>query len=274
MHPHNSLYGQHQALAIYAGGMDYYSVPSIPGHLQHDWDLTHPCPASDLDRPSLTTFVWSDAARRRRSARGLRGHVVIGAPWLYLLEKERKVLPQPPRPAEEHSEDELVLEGTLWLPEHDVHGVHAASRLIQEIRERESGPVTVALSHKDHAVPELRAAYAEAGYTVVALGDIDDEPGTADPRYLLRLRDLFIAHDRVATNVVDAPLLYAASMDVPTQVYGASPAHAATGGVLDELRSPDASPHLFAEVARAELGRDHLMPPAELRAVLEWSNRG
>ncbi|AKU16205.1 hypothetical protein [Luteipulveratus mongoliensis] len=293
MHPHNTLLGQNQALAVYVGDVDPYSVPSIAGHIQHDWDLVSPCPAADELGPSRTAYLWSDAARRRRTARGQTGHVVIGAPWLYLLTLDRDEMPKVQEPDWLPSEapngngngdgngngngdkPQVPPAGTLWLPRHDLHGVHGATRLIAQIHERETGPVTVALSHQDFAIDALKRAYEDAGFDVVPLGDRDDEAGTDEPRYLLRLLDLLRAHERVASNAMDTPLLYAASAGLPVRVYGQAPLGLAVQQPIDGLLRDSTSPdRTLRELADRELGRDHLMPRDELRAVLEWSTRG
>ncbi|MDF8262964.1 hypothetical protein [Luteipulveratus flavus] len=276
MHPHNRYYGQNQVLAVYVGDIDRFSPPSIPGHLQHDWDLVHDCSDATRLGPGRTAYLWSGAAARRRSARGGSGQVVIGAPWLYLLELDLEEMPRPaPDPEDDPTAAEVTVApaGTLWLPRHDLRGEHAARRLAAEIVERETGPVTVALSHRDHAVPQLRQAYLDTGLSVVTLGEREDEGGTDDPRYLLRLLELMRAHRSVASNTLDALVLYAAAAGLSAQVYGDAPDGPSAAHRDEAAVRGSSTSATLNDIADRELGRRHLMPSAELSAVLEWSPR-
>ena len=61
----------------------------IQGFLQHGWNYLHGFPPNDhWCSPGYPRFVWSDVLRRRGWSMGRRGHYVIGAPWIYLLDME------------------------------------------------------------------------------------------------------------------------------------------------------------------------------------------
>lgn len=274
MHPENHLYGGAQILALYVGAgrptIDPWSPPSIRGRLQGSWDLT----GTSGERTSLALpdFVWSDETRHRRMAQGLPCGFALGAPWVYAQtlgrdefrsEEELEDRPEPPpvRPAR----------GTLYLPTHGLDGVHLARRLAAYLR-ADCGVATVALAFSDDAVPAVRAAYESAGHVVVALGRYDDEPGTAQPRYLVRLRDLFAEHGQVGANVARTELLYAANAGRPVRLGGPAPSETdpfltQLGHRLSGLQESD-----WRAYADRELGVHHLLPPRELRILLDWTS--
>ena len=271
MHEHNHCYGQAQILAVYATNARCWSAPSIPGHLQHDWDLTTACSGDRQLNASLTAYLWSLASRERRQRTNLRNHVIIGAPWLYLLALDPVLLELPLTVTEQltqASQPQSVAtpttpEGLLFFPTHDVDGEHAARRLATQVRELQSGPVTVALSNQDFQVPAIRRTYAAADFAQHNLGAIADDSGSPAPRYLSRLLTALRAHCQVAANATRCELLYAASLEKPVHV-------------IDETTPwsrPLTDPKTATIFADAELGREFVLSPPKLRDVLEWSNR-
>lgn len=275
MHPENHLYGGSQILALYVAAgrplIDPWSPPSIRGRLQGSWDLT----GTAVERAALALpdFVWSDETRHRRMAQGLPGGFALGAPWIYAQTLSR---------ADFRSEEELQdrpdpepamppARGTLYLPTHGLDGVYLARRTAAYLRAT-CGVATVALTSSDDAVPAVRAAYESAGHVVVALGRYDDEPGTAQPRYLVRLRDLFAEHEQVGANVPRTELLYAANAGRPVRLDGPAPSEmdpflTQLGHRLSGLDESD-----WRAYADRELGVHHLVPPRELRILLDWTS--
>lgn len=273
MHPENHLYGGSQILALYAGAgepkIDPWSPPSIRGRLQSAWDLTSTGLAETSQ--ALPIFVWSDETRRRRIGQGLRSGFAIGAPWVYAQtlsrdsfrsEDEREAGRTPaPVPVPSH--------GTLYFPTHGLDGVYLARRIAAHLRAT-VGVATVALTFSDACVPAMRAAYESAGHVLTPLGRSDDEPGTAEPRYLVRLRDLFTEHERVAANVARTELLYAANAGRLVRLEGPVPSEldpfltqlGRRLGAFDDLA--------WREYADRELGVHHLVPARELRILLDW----
>ena len=279
MHPDNHRFGHSQILAVYVDpdheDLDPWSPPSIRGQVQPEWDLTARGAQPSAPQDALPVFVWSDARRRRRLAAGLRPGFALGAPWVYLqtlqrdwfrsLEELELREEEPPAPVVPH--------GTLFLPRHGIQGLHLAHRLAVHLTQR-VGSATVGLSTADDAVPALRAAYADAGHVVVPLGRAEDEPGTDRPRQLIRLRDLFARHERVAANAPRAELLFASSAGLPVCVEGPSvgeqdPVLTALGRRLMTL--DDAG---WREYADRELGAAHVVSPDELRTLLDWNRHG
>ncbi|WP_265447735.1 hypothetical protein [Flexivirga meconopsidis] len=274
MHPHNHWYGGGHVLLTHALGKRRWTVPSIAGHLQHEWDIAQVCEGDRALNPSLTAYLWSSGSRRRRAATGLRNHVVIGAPWLYLRDLDPKLLTLELSAADELK---IAMGGTdprpkaptpptgdlVLFAEHGLDGEFAARRLAAQVREQEDGAVTVALSHRDFAVPAVRAVYREAGFTAHDLGPLPDASGTPQPRYLDRLQQLLTGHRRAGANAARSELLYAADLDLPVRVFGTVP---------PALR-PLTAPADAAAFAADELGREFLLSPAELKDVLEWSGR-
>ncbi|MEV0196486.1 hypothetical protein AB0H81_08570, partial [Nonomuraea sp. NPDC050691] len=140
----NHWYGHSRILARYCGLPD--DVPRrIQGFLQHGWNYLHGYPPNDQwCTPGYPRFIWADVLRRRGWSMGRRGHYLIGAPWIYLLDLEPDLGLMP----------EEERQGTIWYPFHGweknaVIGDHG--RLATQIREVETGPVTVCLYWLEYA---------------------------------------------------------------------------------------------------------------------------
>ncbi len=269
MHAHNHEHGAAQALAITAIENRVWTVPSIPGHVQHSSDLLAPCP-QELDlSPALTAFVWSRSAVRRRMRQGLRNQVATGSPWLHLLaidpdllDVARPIDPLTGRP-QARDDEQIDPSGTLLFVEHGLEGALLAPRVAQAARAEFGEEVTVALSHRDAATAPIPQAYAALGVPTVDLGPAQDDSGSPEPRELLRLYRLIRRFARVAANSPREELFYATSLERPIALVGPA---------------PDARPHRFsaddlAGMTDDELGRDDLLLPQELSDLFEWSAR-
>ena len=279
MHPDNHRFGHSQILAVYVDPdheyLDPWSPPSIRGQVQPEWDLTARRAQPSAPQDALPIFVWSDARRRRRMAASLRPGFALGAPWAYLqtLQRDSFRTPEDLELRQEEPPSPVVPRGTLFLPRHGIQGVHLAHRLAVHLSQL-AGPATVGLSPADDAVPALRAAYADAGHDVVPLGRAEDEPGTDRPRQLVRLRDLFGRHERVAANAPRAELLFAAFAGLPVSVEG--PPVGEQDPVLTTLarRLKTLDDAGWREYAHHELGAAHVVSPDELRTLLDWNRHG
>jgi hypothetical protein len=243
MYPQNHFFGQAQILSRYAG-IEQIHPPRIRGRLQYDWEDLGP--SSDGWH-----FVWSDSARRRGQAAGRRHQFVIGAPWLYLLKLEPKLGATAKRT------------GTLWFPTGD------PDKLIPEIRDTEEGPVTVSLDLDAYQRPGVRAAYQEAGFTVVCRGGA--EPVDYDRLGGGPLTDLLVAlrrHLRVASDRLTTAVFYGIAAGCAPAVYGGD-----TSVQCPELAGAEIDPVVARQIADSELGRPWLVPPAELRRLFDWRER-
>lgn len=274
MHSDNRRLGQSQIFAVYADPdhryVDHWSPPSIRGRVQSDWDLTSRPVADDS---LLTDFVWSAAARRRRIAAGLRPGFVLGSPWAYAQRvprdafrtwQEVELRAQDPPPP-------VVARGTLYLPTHGIQGIHHARQLAAHLGVHQAaGPVTVALTPADEAAAGIVAAYTDAGCVVVGLGGLDDEPGASEPRYLVRLLDLITRHERVLANSARVELLYAATTGRAVAIEGPAIGEQdpVLTGLAHRLAALDESG--WRSYADSELGTAQVVPPDELRTLLDW----
>ncbi|NYJ73948.1 hypothetical protein [Allobranchiibius huperziae] len=275
MHPDNHRFGHAQILAVYADpehdDLDPWSPPSIRGQVQAEWDLTGRASGA---HDGLPVFVWSDAARRRRMAAGQTPGFALGAPWAYLqtLERDSFRTPEELELREEEPPAPVAPRGVVFLPTHGIQGQHLARRLAVHLQ-HVAGSATVGLSPADDAVPALRAAYTDLGHDIVPLGPTQDEPGTDEPRYLVRLRDLFARHERVIANAPRAELLFAAASRFPVALEG--PAVGEQDPVLTGLGRWMATldDTGWREYADRELGAAHVVTPEELRTLLDWNHR-
>ena len=265
----NHFYGHSAALALAAG------LPRprhIPGVLQHGWTIVSPLQAQAQDFPQVgvnprwTMFVWSHSSRAWSPDGETRRSKALGSPFLYLEREARAAGWRPDGTGP-----------TLWIPFHGtrlvrVTGDHAA--LAREAFERE-GRVTVCLHVEDANDPEIVAAWAAAGHQLVTAGRRND------PDFLARILGMIGGARRVASNRLSTAVMYAAALGKEVAVYG--PPLVLSGGegrVVDMVR--DLWPELHGDttavaetrpVAEAELGRSHLLPPAELRSSLGWDRR-
>ncbi|MCA2188681.1 hypothetical protein [Nonomuraea cavernae] len=202
---------------------------------------------------------------------GRRGHYVIGAPWVYLLQLEPDLGRVPER------------KGTIWYPFHgweksSVRGDHA--RLAAEIREVETGPVTVCLYWLEFANPAIRQAYESMGFRVVCHGERGSRWDRKGRGFLRRQLIELRRHRRVASNRLGSALFYGVSVGCDVAVYGdpmqyedERPEYGGTARrrrLWPELHGVHVDRALAAETARSELGFDHQATPEELRRMFGW----
>jgi hypothetical protein len=133
----------------------------------------------------------------------------------------------------------------------------------------------VCLHSEDIHKPEIVGSWLDAGHRVVTAGP------RHDPDFLSRILALVLASERVVSNRLMTPVLYAASLGRDVGVYG-DPLSISTAEIhgQDAIRSLWPELHgqsldrgVTTDLARAELGFQHLLEPAELRSTLGWSRR-
>lgn len=272
MHHANHWYAHAHILARYCG-LDHRHPPRVPGYVQHGWNVVDGFGTQIRFEPGWPKYVWSDAARRRGCAMGRRGYYVIGAPWSYLLAMEPDLGAVP----------EAEREGTIWYPFHGweqqrVHGDHGS--LIDEIREVETGPVTVCLYWMEYGDEGLRRLYEDAGFRVITHGYRGRRYRRTDVRFLYNQLTELRRHRRVAANRLSTAIFYGALAGCRPAVYGdpmiIEDAHPIHGGLerlrrlWPELHGTAIDPATARAVAAIELGTDALAAPGELRELFGW----
>ncbi len=202
---------------------------------------------------------------------GRRGHYLIGAPWIYLLHLEPELGVVPER------------KGTIWYPfhgweKHSVSGDHA--RLADEIRNVETGPVTVCLYWLEFANPDIRRAYESRGFRVICHGERGSRWEGKGRDFLRKQLVQLRRHRRVASNRLGSALFYGASVGCEVAVYGdpmqfedERPEYGGTARRMrlwPELHGTRVDRELASEVARRELGFEYQATPEELRRMFGW----
>ena len=136
-------------------------------------------------------------------------------------------------------------------------------------------PSTVCLHAEDIHKPEIVGSWRDAGHRVVTAGS------RHDPDFLSRFLALVLAAERVVANRLMTPVLYAASLGRDVAVYG-DPLSLSTAEIhgQDAIRSLWPELHgaaldaaVTTDLARTELGFQHLLEPVALRSALGWSSR-
>lgn len=271
MHHANHFYGHAHVLARYCG-LDELNPPRINGYLQHGWNIGDGLAPGTPYAKRSPSYLWSEQTRRRAWSVGRRNTVVVGAPWVYLLEME------PPDPAVE-----AAREGTIWYPFHgweqqQVEGDHR--RLIDEIRATEPGPVTVCLYWQEYQTRRIRRVYERAGFRIVCHGYRGHWWQNTDERFLYNQLAELRRHRRVASNRVSSALLYGVLAGCEPAVYGdpmvLQGEDPTFGGVArirrqwPELHGAHVDRDIAEEITRAELGVEHRWGPGELRELFGW----
>jgi hypothetical protein len=278
MHHANHFYGHAHVLARYCGldgyDPDQHSIPPrINGYLQHGWNIGDGLAPGHPYAERTPSFLWSEQTRRRAWSVGRRNLVVIGAPLAYLM-----ALSGPEPPAQER-------EGTIWYPFHGWEGQHVRGdhgKLIDQIRDTESGPVTVCLYWQEYGIRRIRRMYERAGFRVISHGYRGHWWRDTDPFFLDKQLAELRRHRRVASNRLSSAVFYGIAAGCAPAVYG-DPMVLANedptfGGVArirrqwPQLHGPEIDQRLADEFGRAELGLDHMCAPAELRELLGWPN--
>lgn len=270
MHHHNHYYGQAHILARYCG-LDDSHPPRIRGYVQHGWNIADGWNPAHEFFDGAWRFTWSEWTKRRGHALGRRNHLVIGAPWLYLqaMEPELGAVPDAER------------SGTLFFLFHGWEGGKISGdhqRLIDEIKETESEPVTVSLYYLEYEEPEIRRLYADAGFDVICFGQRGWNYQGTDTRFLYKQLEAMRGFKRVASNRLSTAIFYGASAGCDVGVYGDPMSMAGEnplfGGTArlerlwPEMLGVETDPAAVAATTERELGARWLVPPAELRRML------
>ena len=270
MDTQNHFYGHTAALAAYAG----LSRPRhVAGLIQHGWTTVPPIPVNFGDFPDVekdgrrTLFVWSHGSRAWDPAMSPRRSFALGAPWAYLVSTDAVQRQLAGRQGA----------GTLIMPLHSTRIIQVRgdqTGLAQQYL-RSEGPSTVCLHSEDIHKPEIVGSWKDAGHRVVTAGP------RHDPDFLSRILALVLASERVVANRLMTPVLYAASLGRDVAVYGdplsisTAEIHGqdAIASLWPELHGDSLDRSVATELARTELGFQHLLEPAELRSALGWSHR-
>ena len=266
----NHFYGHTAALAAYAG----LSRPRhVAGLIQHGWTTVPPIPVNFGDFPDVEKdgrrklFVWSHGSRAWDPAKSPRRNFALGAPWAYLVSTQevRALL------ADSHRS------GVLIMPLHSTRIVEVRGDQGSLARQylRAEGPSTVCLHSEDIHKPDIVGSWLDAGHRIVTAGS------RHDPDFLSRILALVLASERVVANRLMTPVLYAASLGREVAVYGdplsisGVEIHGqdAIRALWPELHGPSLDRGVTTELARTELGFQHLLEPVELRSALGWSRR-
>jgi hypothetical protein len=266
----NHFYGHTAALAGYAG------LPRprhVAGLIQHGWTTVPPIPVNFGDFPDVEKngtrklFVWSHGSRAWDPAVSPRASFPLGSPWAYLASTE---------PARRALADTRG-SGVLIVPLHSTRIVQVLGdqgSLAQAYLRRE-GPCTVCLHAEDIQKQEIVDSWLDAGHRVVTAGP------RHDPDFLARILALVLASERVVANRLMTPVLYAASLGRDVGVYGdplsihGAELHSqdAIRSLWPELHGESLDRGVTTELARVELGFQHLLGPSELRSALGWNGR-
>lgn len=272
MHHANHFYGHAHIMARYVG-LEF--PPRIWGYLQHGWNMHDGFAVGTVFAAGYPKFVWSQACARRGWAVGLRDYMVVGSPWLYLLELERQ---------REWAQAAPAREGTIVYPFHgwegqQVRGSHAA--YIEEVRSIEGDvPITVCLHWNEYDNPKVRREYEDAGVRVITHGQRGYLWQDTDVAFLYRQLHEIRSHRRVVSNRMSSAILYAATAGADVGIYGdpmqLESDHAVLGGVdkprrlwprMHQLEVPRG---YALEVANAELGADTVLLPEEIIDIFGW----
>lgn len=268
MESQNHYYGHSGAFARYLG---LRRPRHIRGLVQHGWTASSPVQTHFRDFPTIglpggrrdrSLFVWSHASRAWDAAAETRTTVPIGAPWLYLT-AAAGVPASGPEAA-----------GTVILPFHGiptqrVQGDHAATARQWALSE---GPATVCLYHVEAEDPAVVAAYSDAGHRCVTLGT------RTDGQFLARLLHLLGTAERVVSNRLSTPIVYAAALGRPVAVHGDTmrldgeddEVTTRLRSLWPEFHDDTSTTDELRAIALRELGQDHFRSPEDLRHLLGW----
>ncbi len=266
MHHANHYYGHSHVLARYCG-LDASDPPRLHGYLQHGWNIGDGLAPDHEYVAGVPSFLWSERTRRRAWSLGRRQGYVIGAPWAYLV-------------AMQEPADDTARAGTIWYPFHGWEGQHVLGdhgRLIDQINETETGPVTVCLYWQEFRSSKVRRQYESAGFRVICHGYRGGWWTDLDPEFLPRQLAEQRRHLRVASNRLCSAVFYGALAGCETAVYGdpmqlqgETDAAARIRRQWAQLHGTDVDPALARQAAIGELGADRLVSPAELRHLFGW----
>jgi hypothetical protein len=272
VHHANHYYGHSHVLTRYAG-LDEREPPRIHGYLQHGWNVGDGMAPDHEYVAGAPLFLWSERTRRRAWSLGRRETYTIGSPWAYLVAME---------PEAESAERR---EGTIWYPFHGWEGQHVVGdhgRLIDTIKETETGPVTICLYWQEYQSTRMVRRYERAGFRVICHGFRGGWWENSDPGFLARQLAEQRSHLRVASNRLSSAVFYGTLAGCEPAVYGDPmqlERERATSAIPAFIRRQWPEMHgeqvdlaVAREIAVAELGADRLLPPDELRALFGWPN--
>lgn len=267
MDSQNHYYGHSAAFAAYLG---MRRPRHVAGLVQHGWTAVSPLGTHFRDfrtvgtaaRPGRRLFVWSHRSRGWDPVAESRASVPIGAPWHYLCAVVGDV---------------SAGSGTVIIPVHGIatQAVRGDHRAVARAWADSEGAATVCLYHVEAETPEIVDAYRSAGHEVVTLG------GRTDPAFLGRLHSLLTGASRVVSNRLSTPVVYAASIGIPTAVTGdPMRLEGEDAGGIGRLRSlwpefydPSVAPEDLRAVAESETGAAFMREPDELCELLGWERR-
>jgi hypothetical protein len=268
MEGQNHFYGHSAALAAYLGR----GRPShVRGLVQHGWASVSPVSTHFRDFPDVgrsprdprRLLVWSHASRAWDPEDEEHRTTAIGAQFAYLA----AVAGPPPQPRDDR--DRVVLMPVHGIETQRVRGDHAA--LAHAWRDAE-GPATACLYAADAADPDILSAYTAAGHRCVVLG------GRLEADFLWRLWTMLGRADRVVSNRLSTPVLYAAHLGADVAVYGdalrldgeSAEQNARVRELWPELHTEHVAPEIVGEVVDRELGLSAMREPADLERLLGW----
>jgi hypothetical protein len=272
VHHANHFYGHAHIMGRYVGLDD---PPRIWGYLQHGWNMFDGFAVGTVFAAGFPKFVYSQACARRGWAYGQRGYVVVGAPWVYLLELE---------PQAEWQRTAPTREGTIVYPFHGWEGqqlVGDHERYIDQIKDTEGDvPITVCLYFAEYEERSVRRLYEDAGFRVITHGERGYLWQDTDVEFLYKQLAEVRAHKRVVSNRMTSALLHGALAGAEIGVYGdpmeLNVDHAILGGarkpqvLFPEMHTEAVPQDVAVEVSRQELGADSLMCPEEVIDVFGW----
>jgi len=267
----------------------------VAGLIQHGWTTVPPIPVNFGDFPDVEKdgrrrlFVWSHGSRAWDPARSPRASFALGSPWAYLVSTQaapqrlaqgestpssRGALGGPGSPI---SQGGYSAPGTLIMPLHSTRIVQVRGdqgSLARQYLDAE-GPCTVCLHAEDIHKADIVGSWLDAGHRLVTAGS------RHDPDFLSRILALVVDSRRVVANRLMTPVLYAASLGRDVAVYGdplsisSAEIHSqdAIRALWPELHGFSLDRTVTTELARTELGFQHLLPPDELVSVLGWAGR-
>jgi hypothetical protein len=272
MEAQNHFYGHSAALAAYVG------LPRprhIAGLVQHGWTAASPVDTHFRDFPALRgdsdrrwptgprrLFVWSHESRGWTPDPEVET-VPIGAQLLYLDAVAG------PGPTATRPTDRTVILPVHGIETQRIRGDHAG--LARSWAEAE-GAATVCLYAADARDPDILAAYRGAGHHCVVLGQ------RMDAAFLWRLWTMLGRAERVVSNRLSTPVVYAAHLGADVAVYGdplaldgeRTDANDRVRELWPEFHGEHLDRDAVRRLAATELGAAHVRPAAELRTLLGW----
>lgn len=258
----NHYYGHSAAYALHAG---LGSIRHINGLIQHGWTVESPTLVHFADFAKLPRtarrLVWSHESRGWDAKIDRFPTTPIGAPFLYWSALAAH-LPVTPRAT------------TVVFPVHDTRLVKIENddaTFAREIADRE-GPALICLHPEDLDRPDRLRVWTKYGHRVVSAGS------RRDPLFLGRVLNLVRSAPRVVSNLLSTAVIYAASEDTETAIYGPEASIGAlktgtarrTQEIWPEFHEASTL-EIRRSIALAELGHTHMRDPDVLRDLLGWN---